>query len=56
MCVNVLKISPSEAWQLDVVEFAQLLDSQDDKKDDLSVMLNFERVQNGASKKWLQAH
>ena len=53
MCVNQLKISPSEAWQLDFVEVKKLLD-QEDKTMDLSIMLNYERSKNGASKQWLQ--
>ncbi len=53
-CVNELKISPSEAWKMDVVEFIHLVSENKKPKDDASVMLNFERVQNGASKEWLQ--
>ena len=53
MCVNDLKMAPSEAWSIDIVEFSHLLDNSSSNKDDLSVMLNFERIQNGASKKWL---
>lgn len=53
MCVNDLKISPSEAWKLDVIEFSHLINNTSNDKEDLSVMLNFERIQNGAAKKWL---
>jgi len=55
VCVNELKIAPSEAWKLDVIEVTKLLNQQS-KADDLSVMLNFERIQNGASKQWLLNH
>lgn len=40
---------------MDIVEVSHLVD-QNNNADDLSVMLNFERVQNGACKKWLQNH
>ncbi len=53
--VNDLKIQPSEAWGLDFVEINKLI-NQEQKQDDLSVMLNFERKLNGATKEWLQSH
>ena len=53
VCVNQLSISPTEAWKLDFVEVKKLL-GQEDKTMDLSVMLNYERAANGASKEWLQ--
>tara|TARA_R110000787_G_C13224207_1_gene426521 strand:- start:24 stop:188 length:165 start_codon:yes stop_codon:yes gene_type:complete len=52
--VNELKIAPSEAWKLDIAEVVQLLDNQSDSSIDTSIMLNFERIKNGASKQWLQ--
>ena len=52
MAVKDLKIQPSQAWELDFVELHVLI-NQDNSTDDLSVMLNFERVMNGADKKWL---
>ena len=51
-CVD-RQISPSEAWKLDFVEVRKLLE-QEDKSMDLSIMLNYERAANGASKTWLQ--
>jgi len=54
LCVNDLKIAPSEAWALDFVEVLHLLNNNQQKSSDTSVMLNFERTQNGANKKWLQ--
>ena len=53
MCVNDFNMAPSEAWSIDIVEFSHLLDNSNNNKDDLSVMLNFERIRNGANKKWL---
>lgn len=40
---------------MDMVEVSQLL-NKPSNHDDISVMLNFERLQNGASKKWLQSN
>lgn len=52
-CVKELKIPPSEAWRMDYVEISHLLESP--KSDiDISLMLNYERVQNGAKQEWLQ--
>lgn len=56
ICVNRLKIQPSEAWHLDFQEIKYLLEIENKVQTDLSVMLNYERIQNGASKKWLQNH
>jgi hypothetical protein len=39
---------------MDVVEIYHLLDIQESKEIDTSIMLNFQRVQNGADKLWLQ--
>jgi hypothetical protein len=47
-----MSIAPSEAWLLDLVEIHYLSDEKNETPD-LSVMLNFERAQNGASKQWL---
>lgn len=54
ICVNHLKITPSEAWKMDLAEIITLLDNQDSKDIDTSIMLNFERIKNGADKSWLQ--
>ena len=54
LCVNHLKITPSEAWKLDLSEINHLLDNQDSKEIDISIMLNFERIKNGADRSWLQ--
>ena len=54
ICVNHLKITPSEAWKMDLAEIITLLDNQDSKHIDTSIMLNFERIKNGADKSWLQ--
>ena len=53
--VTEIKIQPEQAWKLDFVEIHKLINSSS-QVDDLSVMLNYERAQNGASKKWLQNH
>ena len=53
MAVTELKIQPDQAWKLDFVEIHKLINTSASASD-LSVMLNYERVQNGASKKWLQ--
>jgi len=54
LCVKELKIAPSESWQLDFIEIKYLLDIKPNSDIDLSLMLNFEREQNGASRKWLK--
>jgi len=54
LCVNHLNIQPTEAWKVDIVEVVHLMDNPESNEMDLSVMLNFERVKNGASKQWLQ--
>ena len=48
-----LKIQPSEAWGLGFVEIRCLADMSNDEKQDLSLMLNFERKRNGASNEFL---
>lgn len=48
-----LKLSPNDAWYLDLVEIKHLTDFKE-STEDTSAMLNFEREQNGASKQWLQ--
>lgn len=54
--VKELKIQPSEAWKLDFIELMYLADQENSNTTDLSIMLNFERKLNGASKEWLQNH
>ena len=54
MCVNHLNIQPAEAWNVDIIEVVHLLDNQESKEMDFSVMLNYERIKNGADKQWLQ--
>jgi hypothetical protein len=54
ICVKQLKIQPSEAWRMDFKEIQYLLEIERKTSPDLSVMLNYERIQNGASKEWLQ--
>jgi hypothetical protein len=54
LSVNQLKIAPSEAWKLDLVEIYQLIDNQESNEIDTSIMLNFQRIKNGADKLWLQ--
>ena len=53
LCVNHLKITPSEAWAMDILEIHHLLDSKEQADIDTSMMLNFERINNGANKLWL---
>lgn len=53
MCVNDLKIPPSEVWYLDMLEITHLSNMKQSNID-TSLMLNFERKQNGASQEWLQ--
>ena len=55
ICVNHLKIAPSEAWKLDIVDVIQLLDQDDKTEIDTSIMLNYQRISNGASKSWLHS-
>ena len=52
--VNELKIQPSESWSLDLVEINKLAKKVQSNQIDTSIMLNYERIKNGASKKWLQ--
>ena len=52
LCVNHFKIAPSEAWAMDIVEISRLFDNKT-KDIDISMMLNFERIRNGADKLWL---
>lgn len=54
ICVKQLNLQPSEAWRLDFQEIKYLLEIENKGQPDLSVMLNYERIQNGASKEWLQ--
>ena len=54
VCVKHINIQPSEAWGLDFVEASQLVNEEKKEEIDLTIMLNFERVKNGASKQWLQ--
>ena len=51
-CTSEIKIPPSEVWGLDFVEIKNLVDAKNTNAD-LSLMLNYERVKNGASKQWL---
>ena len=53
ICVRQLNISPSEAWRLDIVDIIQLLDNENKEEIDTSIMLNYQRQLNGASKEWL---
>lgn len=46
-CVKELKISPSEAWQLDYVECATLAEVDHERKPDASTMVNAQRRMNG---------
>ena len=46
-------MQPDQAWALDCVEIIKLINGKDESQD-LSIMLNYERVRNGASKEWLQ--
>jgi len=52
-CVKELKIQPSEAWGLDFVEIKYLADLDEANKQDLSLMLNYERKRNGATNEFL---
>lgn len=51
--VKDIGIAPSEAWNLDLLECFKLLDLKLETKQDLSLMLNYKRLQNGASYNWL---
>ncbi len=51
--VKEIGIAPSEAWKLDMLECFKLLDLKLEKKQDLSLMLNYKRLQYGASYDWL---
>jgi hypothetical protein len=51
-CVKDLNVAPSEAWNLDLVEINHLAE-QKKSNIDISLMLNFERKQNGATSEWL---
>jgi len=51
--VTELNIQPEQAWKLDFVEIHKLINTKSSVSD-LSVMLNYKRILNGASKKWLQ--
>lgn len=46
-CVTQLKISPSEAWDLDYCELATLLDVEQNTSQDASLMVNAQRELNG---------
>jgi len=48
-----LKIAPSEAWSLDFLEVRYLFDLKSEQKQDLSLMLNAERMANGATAEYL---
>ena len=52
-CVKELKIQPSEAWGLDFIEIKCLAEIDGGSSQDLSLMLNFERERNGASREFL---
>lgn len=47
-------MQPSEAWGLDFVEIRCLSEISNESKQDLSLMLNFERQRNGATKDFLR--
>jgi len=49
-----LKLQPSEAWNIDLVEILHLSEQESKQEVDLSVMLNAERMINGASQEWLK--
>ena len=46
-------IAPSEVWSLDMLECFKLLNLTLETKQDLSMMLNYKRLQFGASHDWL---
>lgn len=51
--VKDIGIAPSEVWSLDMLECFKLLDLKLETKQDLSLMLNYKRLQHGASYDWL---
>tara|TARA_R110001632_G_scaffold76656_1_gene173889 strand:+ start:557 stop:736 length:180 start_codon:yes stop_codon:yes gene_type:complete len=53
LCVRQLGISPSEAWKLDIIDINQLVNNENKEEIDTSIMLNYQRQLNGASKEWL---
>ena len=53
LCVKEYNIQPSEAWSLDFAEVKCLAEVQDKEEQDISLMLNYERMDNGASAEWL---
>jgi hypothetical protein len=53
VCVTQLKIQPSEAWKLDFKEIKILMELGDAHQQDTSLMLNFERKNNGATNEFL---
>ena len=55
-CITEMKIQPSEAWTLDFNEIKYLFDLKSEQKQDTSLMLNFERKQNGATNEFLNMH
>lgn len=55
LCVKQLKISPRDAWSMDLVEIYHLSEIKPNQIDE-SYMLNFERKINGATAEWLQNH
>ena len=53
LCVKEFKIQPSEAWSLDFAEVKVLAEVEPKETQDLSLMLNYERMDNGATPEWL---
>ena len=53
LAVSKLNIQPDKAWKLDFVELMKLTERKQSNID-TSIMLNFERTRNGASRQWLQ--
>ncbi len=51
--VKDIGISPPDAWNLDFAEVTNLIDKPEKDDQDLSLMLNFERVKNGAPKSFM---
>ena len=54
LCVKQLSIAPSEAWSLDFIEVRELFELNKEKPQDLSLMLNAQRMMNGATKEFLE--
>lgn len=55
VCVKETKVAPSEFWKMDLIDMINLhYDESTKQPQDTSVMLNFERVLNGADKQWLR--